>query len=198
MSLSTNPGIASAGRRWDGLFRFNPCARGYERRRRSTRITEQSRSGEGRSARLKRGARCLQIEECRIGYPARQFDGQRQWQGRWCCGHGRARQGDDGTDGAKIVRLTRIVAWRRQLLCGLYRRRRLRCDRMEVTERKRKLDGERKHCDPCAQFDVRPHPPHTDNAPRVEGRDIPAASTLQYNIASAALGCQRARSENNS
>jgi len=54
---------------------------------------------------LKRGARRVQMQECRIRYPARQLDGLRQWQGRWCRGHGCARQGDNGTDGAKIVRM---------------------------------------------------------------------------------------------
>src|SRR5271169_3504316 len=65
---------------------------------------------------------------------------------------------------------------------------------MEVSERKRKLDGERKYCDPCAKFDVRSHPLHADNAPHAGNRTSPPAPTLQHNIASAALmstGCVR-------
>jgi hypothetical protein len=84
------------------------------------------------------------MKECRIRCSARQFDGLRRWQCRRRCGHRRARQSDNGTDGAEIIRvLIRIGSRRRKLLSGLYRWRNLRGDCVEMAERKYKLDDER-------------------------------------------------------
>jgi hypothetical protein len=135
---------------------------------------------------LKRGARRVQMKECRIRRSTRQFDGLRDRQCRRRCGHGRARQSDNGTDGAEIIRLLiRIGARCRQLLRGLYRRRRLRCDRVEMAERKRKLDGERKQRRSRAKSDVRPDPLHADNAP-LRRNPIYPHRLRRYNITSQA------------
>jgi hypothetical protein len=166
--------------------------RAHGRDSRRTGITEQSNSGERGCARLKRGARRVHMDERRRYGLARQFDSLRERQGRWRCGHGRAGESDDGAYRARVTGLL-VGIWtgRGQLLLGgLYRRRGLRRNRMEVAERKRELDGDRKQRDPCAKSDVRPHPIHRDNAPRVEGRNTPLPPTLQHNIATAALICQ--------
>ncbi len=64
------------------------------------------------------------------------------------------------------------------LLDGLDRRRGLGRNRVEVTERQRELDGERKQREPCASFDVRPHPLHRDNVPHAGGRNTLLASDV--------------------
>jgi hypothetical protein len=165
-----------------------------------TWITEQSRSGEGRCARLKRGARRVQMKECRLRRLLPQFDELRQQQRWWRGGYCRARQSDDGADGAKIVQMPiRIGTGRRQLLLdGLDRRCGLRGDGVEVAERKRELDGERKQRDARAKPDVCPHPLHRDNMSPVGGCNTPSPPTLQHNIASAALVCQLSMAGNNS
>jgi hypothetical protein len=74
----------------------------------------------------------------------REFESLRDRQCRRRCGRRRARHSDNGTNRAKIIRmLIRIGSRRRLLLGGLYRWRGLRRDRVEVSERKRKLDDER-------------------------------------------------------
>ena len=134
---------------------------------------------------MERDAARVQMKECRRDCLARQFDGLRQRQGRWCCGHGRARQSDNGTDGAEIIRvLIRIRSRRRQLLSGLYRRRSLCRNRMEVAERKRKLNGERKQRSSRAKSDLRPHPLHADHAPR--RKPVTPQWFRRYNITSQA------------
>ena len=165
-----------------------------------TWITEQSRSGEGRCARLKRGARRVQMKECRLRRLVRQFDELRQRQRWWRGGYGCAGQSDDGADGAKIVQMPiRIGTGRGQLLLdGLDRRRCLRRNCVEVAERKRELDGERKQRNTRAKPDVCPHPLHRDNTPLVGGCNTPLPPTLQHNIASAALVCQPSTAGNNS
>jgi hypothetical protein len=197
MSCSTNP-EGSACRRCDGPISIQPARTAAKQP--STRITEQSGSGEGRCAGLKRGARRMQTKECRLRCWSRQFGGLRQRQRRWCGGYRRARQSDNGADGAKIVQMPVLIGTGcgQLLLDGQNRRRGLRRDGMEVAERKRELDGEREQRDPRAKSDVRPHPLHRDNAPLVEGRNTPLPPTLQHNIASAVLVCQPSTPGNNS
>ncbi len=197
MSCSTNPEV-SACRRCDGPISIQSAHTAATQP--STRITEQSRSGEGRCACLKCGARRVQTKECCLRRLVRQFDGLRQRQRGWRSGHGRARQSHDRADGAKIVQMPiRIGTGLGQLLLdGLDRRRGLRCNRVEVAERQRELDGERKQRDPRAMSDVCPHPLHRDNAPLAGGRNTPLPPTLQHNIASAALVCQPSMPGNNS
>jgi len=139
---------------------------------------------------LKRGARRVQTKECRLCRSLRQFGGLRLRQRRWRGGYRRARQSDNGADGANVVQMPVLIGTGQLLLDGLNRRRGLRCDGMEVAERKHELDGEREQRYPRAKSDVRPHPLHRDNAPLVEGRNTPLPPTLQHNIASAALVCQ--------
>jgi hypothetical protein len=94
----------------------------------------------------------------------------------------------NGADGAGIVGvLVRITIGRGLLrLNGLTRRsrrRRLCGDPMEMPERQRKLDRERKQRNPRAMFDVRSEPSHADAHPTPEGQDISAAPSLWYYIA---------------
>src|ERR1700761_7922964 len=120
------------------------------------RITERSRSGKGRGARLKRGARRVNMKDCRIRRVRREFDGLRQWQRRRCRGQCCSSKSRDDADGAEIVRgLTGIRRRRRQLLLRrLDQRRGRRRDGVEVTKGEGKLDGERKQRQPCTSSDV--------------------------------------------
>ena len=154
--------LPSAGR----TVSIQPAQHGCERRSRDKRITERSRSGEGRATRLKCRAGVARKNESRIRQWMRAFESLRDRQRRRCCGHGCGRHGDDSADGAKIIRMLILVARRRQLLRRLDRRRGLRSDCVDVAERKRKLDDERKQCRPRAKPDVRPYPLHVENAPR--------------------------------
>ena len=86
-------------------------------------------------------------------------------------------------DGAGIVGvLVRITIGRGLLrLDGSAGRTQLRLgggDPMEMPERQRKLDRERKQRNPRAVFDVRSEPSHADAHPNPEGRDISTASLL--------------------
>jgi hypothetical protein len=139
------------------------------------------------------------MNERRVRDQVRVFDSRRQRQRRWRRGDCRICQRDDGANRTNIVRmLILIVARRRLLLGGLDRWRDLRCDGMEVAERKPKLDDERKQCNSRTKFDVRPDPLHADNAPRRKQLQHPAASTLQHNIANAKLRCQHVSPGKNS
>ena len=116
---------------------------------------------------MKRRAGVARKNERRIYWRMRAFKDLRDGQRRRRCGHGCGRHGDNSADGAKIIRmLIAVVARRRQLLGRLDRRRCLRRDRMDVAERKRKLDDERKQCCPRARLDIRPYPLHVEDAPR--------------------------------
>ena len=128
---------------------------------------------------MKRGARRVHAQECRIPRLTRQFGGLRQRQGRWRGGHSRAGQCRDGANSAKIVRVvTRIRGGRRQLLLsGLNRRRSLRRDGVEMAKGKGKLDRERKQRDPCAKSDISPHPLHASDTP-LAGSTIPVRSDV--------------------
>ncbi len=74
-------------------------------------------------------------------------------------------------------------------LAGLNCGRRLRGDAVEMSERKRKLDGQRKQRQPRAVFDVRTEPLHADRRPCV-GR--PGISAVQCYIITSGMpgGCQ--------
>ncbi len=66
---------------------------------------------------------------------------------------------------------------------GLNGGRRLRSDAVEMSERKRKLHGQRQKRRSRAMFDVRSEPLHADMRLAPEATVISAAPTLQYNIA---------------
>ena len=107
------------------------------------------------------------MDERSIDCAMLKFEGLRDRQYRRRRGHGRACQGHNGANGAEIIRmLIRIGTRRRQLLSRMYRRRCLRCDRVDVTKRQGELDDEREQRQPRAKSDVRPHPFHVDDAPR--------------------------------
>ena len=116
---------------------------------------------------MKRGARGPRMHERRMLRRLCELENRRDRQSRRRRSHGRAHQGNDRADRAEIIRvMIRIWILRRKLLLGgLYRRCRLRRDRMDVTERQRKLDGDRKQREPCSKLDVRPDPLHAENAP---------------------------------
>lgn len=140
---------------------------------------------------MKCRARVAWKNERRIYWRMRAFKDLRDRQRRRRCGHGCGRHGDNSADGAKIIRMMiAVVARRWQLLGRLDRRRGLGRDRMDVAERKRKLNGERKQRRPRAKPDVRPYPLHVEDAPRRKPL-FPSAPTLQHNIASAVLMCQQ-------
>jgi hypothetical protein len=122
-----------------------------------------------------------------VGSEVCELHGLRQWQHwrrrkRHRMGHCRNR-----ADGAGIVGvLVRIMIGHGLLLLDgstSRTRLRLRGDSMEMPERQRKLDRERKQRNPRALFDVRSEPSHADAHPNPEGRDISTASPLYYNIA---------------
>jgi len=153
------------------------------------------------------------MDERRVCGETQEFHGLRQQQHRGRCEQHRVRQSDDGADRAGIAGwLVGIVIGRRLRLGSfagrmryennagvskrrlrrleLTRGRGLRGDGVEMTERQRELNGERKQREPRPMFDVRPEPLHADKRLAPEGRDIPAVPTLQYNIARFARGCQ--------
>ncbi len=85
------------------------------------------------------------MDKCRVCDQVQKFHGLRQEQNRGCCKQHRACEGDNGAYVAEVVRLlVWFVVRRRQLLLGgLDRRRGLRRNRVEMTERKRELNGKR-------------------------------------------------------
>lgn len=58
------------------------------------------------------------------------------------------------------------------------RRRRIEGDRVEMTERQRELDEQRKERDPGTTFDIRPNPRHEVTHPASKGLGIKTPSTL--------------------
>ena len=73
---------------------------------------------------------------------------------------------------------------------GLKRRRRIRRDPVEMPERKRKLNSQRKKREPRAMLDVRSEPLHTEIRLASGGGVVSAAPTLQCNIAKTCGECQ--------
>ncbi len=65
---------------------------------------------------------------------------------------------------------------------GFERRRRLRGDPVEMSERKHELHGKRQQRHARAMSDVRSEPLHADTGLAPNDRGIPAVPTLQYNI----------------
>jgi hypothetical protein len=135
---------------------------------------------------LERGARKTRMLERRFRYRWGEFESLRNRQSRRRRSHRGARHRDHRADGAEIIPvLIRIGILRRQLLLGgLYRRRCLRGEGMDVAERQHELHGDRKECDPCAQSDIRPKPLHAVDAPRRAG---PPRWLRRYNITSQVL-----------
>lgn len=64
---------------------------------------------------------------------------------------------------------------------------RLRGSLVEMSERQRKLDGEREQRQPRASFDVRPKPLHADGRPALKGQEHPRPLRC-YNITSGITG----------
>src|ERR1700743_2711039 len=107
----------------------------------------------------------MKLEGCGVRRLMRQSSCLRQSKRRWHGGHGRAGQRRDDANGAEIVwMVTGIRGGRRRLLRKrLNRRRRWRCDGMEVAKGKGKLDRERKQRDPCPKPGISPNPLHRDD-----------------------------------
>lgn len=144
-------------------------------------------SGGGGSARLESLRSGVQVDELGIGDQVWKIHRMRQQQqGRRRNQH-RACLRDDGADRASVawVMIGIMVGGRLpggfisglrrgEGVVGNVRRRRLRGGLMEMSERQRKLNGQRQQCQPRSMFDVRPEPVHADRRPTSVGRGIPA------------------------
>ena len=160
----------------------------------------QSRSGDRGSARLKRDANGVQMNELGVRGQVQEFHSLRQPQQRRRCKQHRVRHGHDGADRAAIIGLAvgivvggrRVAAgWRpapSSWHAGLDRGRCVR-DPVEMPERQHKLDRQRQQREPRPLFDVRAEPLHADMHPTSEGRGVPAVQC--YIITSGMTGgCQ--------
>ena len=135
-------------------------------------------SGDGRRARLKGGAQMRSADELGGRGQIREIDGLRQQH------HGRRRKqhciGDRhrGADGADVTRmLARTLIGRRlrrrQVARDLNSKVVVGSNAVEVAERQRKLDRQRKQRDVRNAFDVRPEPLHADMHLTPKARAMP-------------------------
>ena len=157
-------------------------------------------SGDRRGARLKRDANGRDADGLAPASQMRELGGLRQRQ-RWR----RRRQSrvghrHDGADRADVARaFIRVMIGRRlpleRDLCDLagngadegalrqgradfMSRRPSRGNRVEMTERQRELDDQRKERDPGPAFDIRPNPRHDEAHPASKGLRVKTLSTL--------------------
>ena len=160
----------------------------------------RSRSGGGRGARLESDASGARTNEPGIGGEVLEFRGLRQQQHRRRRKQHRIRHGDNRADRAVIIRMPIgiVIGW--SLLGrptdrirrgkdagigdtglgspGLNRERSRRGDGVEMSERKHKLNGQRKKRQTRALLDVRSEPLHADRHPTPEREDISVTPVL--------------------
>src|ERR1700688_983836 len=157
---------------------------GHARRGDRSGTIHQSRSGNGRSARLERDAGRVQVHELGVGGEVQEFDRLRQQQNRRRCKQHGVCQRHDGADRAIVAGLLIGIGVGGGLLL-LNRGNRepgLRRNPVEMSERKRELDRKRQQRQPRAMLDVRAEPLHADIrlAPEARSSWLPQ----RYNITS--------------